>query len=318
MDKKLKNILIEKILQNIPDNVKPVDYLSDVLDLGRDSIYRRLNGQIDFSLSEIIILSDKLGFSLDEIHCEFNSELAILKVHGDRSVSPETYFTEMFQFHFDNQMHTFYAEKSYSFIVLSRLLGICHLKSENLMKFLYFKWLRQFSNVPLNYSFGDLEDIQEIVNLCKKTVYYQQKKDYTIILDKYVIYNLIQEIKYYYERNLLKEVEVSLLRIELLELIEGFKELINTGKSFLGATWTIYLSSINISSNCAYLNYDDVGLSTFWVHFDDIFYSYDNKLCQLHKYWLESLKKYSTLITQSNQKMQAEFINQQYRYMEEL
>ncbi|MCC8146509.1 MAG: hypothetical protein LIO93_08760, partial [Bacteroidales bacterium] len=74
----------------------------------------------------------------------------------------------------------------------------------------------------------------------------------------------------------------------------------------------------NISSNSTYVNSNNKESVYFYINSDSSIYSYDHKLCKIQKEWLESLKRYSILITESNQKMQVDFINRQYKYLEEL
>lgn len=67
MNKDIKTIIINKILELIPSHIKPVDYLSEVLDISRESAYRSLGGKMSFYFEELIILSELLDFSLDEL-----------------------------------------------------------------------------------------------------------------------------------------------------------------------------------------------------------------------------------------------------------
>ena len=67
MNNNLNKSVLDKILNCIPENIKPVNYLMDILDLGKESAYRRLRGEKALSLEEIHKLSVELSFSLDEI-----------------------------------------------------------------------------------------------------------------------------------------------------------------------------------------------------------------------------------------------------------
>ena len=42
MNNNLNKSVLDKILNCIPENIKPVNYLMDILDLGKESAYRRL------------------------------------------------------------------------------------------------------------------------------------------------------------------------------------------------------------------------------------------------------------------------------------
>jgi len=70
MEKSLNKKITETILKHIPRHIKPVPYLMSFLDLGRLSTYRRLKGEIPFTVDEILKLSKEFGFSIDKIISE--------------------------------------------------------------------------------------------------------------------------------------------------------------------------------------------------------------------------------------------------------
>lgn len=318
MNDKLKEVLLRRILENIPGNVKPVNFLSDILDVGKESIYRRLNGQIAFSLDEIVAISKELGISLDEIRSEYNGELADFIVFKNRLISPENSFQIRLQVYADTMEDVYNSNNSYTYMVINRLLGTFSMRHTHLYKFVYYKWIHQFDKLLLNYYYSDLEMPDDIVLLGQKASYYQQRLDKTIILDENIHYNTIQEIKYYKERGLINDAEIELIKGDLIESLEGLHHILSTGENDVGTKWEIYLSPINICSNSSCLRYDDTISTSFWIHSDSPIVTSDRQVYRMQREWVESLKKYSTLITKSNQKMQAEFLNRQYEYVEEL
>ena len=318
MDNKLKEILTKRILENISSNVKPVNYLTDVLDLGRESVYRRLNGQIDFSLDEILKLSTELNFSLDDIHCEYDNYRAIFNLFRERSAPAEVSFNNMLHAFCNRMAEVYNSERSHTGLALNRLLGTFYLHSEHLLKFIYYKWIHQFDEVSLNYYYCDLEVPEETINMAHRAAFYQQRLDKSIIADENILSNTIQEIKYYQDRGVINDYEISLIKGELQNMLDNFQMILSTGQSSTGAKWNVYLSSIDINSNSSYLQYDDNESVSFWIHSDSAFETTDKQMCVMQREWIESLKKYSTLITLSNQKMQADFLNQQYNHLDKL
>jgi len=318
MNSRLKEILINNILQNIPGNIKPVNCLSEILDLGRESVYRRLNGQIDFTLAEIVKLSTELNFSLNEIHSEYDKNLAAFEYYRERAISPKQGFLVMLQAFYTKMQVVFEAEERYTDIALNRLITSFILQYRYLYKFAYYKWVHLFDKVPLNYYYKELELSKDVLDLTKKASYFQQRLDKTVVLDEYFLYNTIQEIKYYKDRDLIDEEETALIKNDLKKFIDDFQIILDTGQSRGGAKWEVYLCSKNISSNASCLNYDDKISSSFWIHSDSAINTSDKQIYMMQKEWINSLKKYSTLITQSNQMMQADFLNRQYRLVEDL
>lgn len=59
--------LIEAIREKLPSNSNMANALMDILFIGREAIYRRLRGEVPFTLTEAAIISRKLGLSLDNM-----------------------------------------------------------------------------------------------------------------------------------------------------------------------------------------------------------------------------------------------------------
>lgn len=318
MNERLKSVLIKKILRSIPANVKPVGYLTDVLDLGRESVYRRLSGQIDFSLTEVVTLSSKLNFSLDEIHCECSDIQSSFGFQNDLEISPEKSFLRMLQFHYESMLKASQASQSRVSIAMNRMLGILSLRYPNLLKLSYYKWIHQFEKVSLNYYYSDLEVPQEIIRLAQQASFYDQQLDKIIILDENIHSTIVQDVNYYRDRGLINDDELKLIKEDLSELFQRLRVILRTGYTTADARWEVYLSSINIASNTIYMQYDDEELVSFLIHSDDAIHTSDSKVCQLQREWIETVKKFSTLISNSNEKVQTEFINLQYKCLDEL
>jgi hypothetical protein len=318
MDSKLKEILIKKIMENVPENIKPVNHITDILDLSKESVYRRLNGQLDFTLAEIVKLSSALNFSLDNIHSQYDENIATFHFFPNRLISAQETVQSMLQSFYNRMVTVYNATEKHTDIAINRIIGSLILHYPHLYRFNYYKWMHQFDNVPLNYYFKEVEFTENILNLIQQASYYQQRLEKTVIIDENIVYNAIQEVKYFQDRGLINNEEIALLKQDFYTLLERFEQILNTGENSVGTKWEVYLSSVTISVNTSCLNYDERVSSSYWMHSDATFSTSDRQVYLLQKEWMASLKKYSTLITQSNQKMQADFLNQQYKYLEEL
>ena len=59
--------LIEAMKEKLPLKGKLADMLMDTLYIGKEAVYRRLRGEVPFTLQEAALVSRKLGISLDKI-----------------------------------------------------------------------------------------------------------------------------------------------------------------------------------------------------------------------------------------------------------
>ncbi|GHT53589.1 hypothetical protein FACS189446_1430 [Bacteroidia bacterium] len=75
---------------------------------------------------------------------------------------------------------------------------------------------------------------------------------------------------------------------------------------------------MNIGTNAVYAKYN--GSETSFVYAFSIHpLSMTNPaMCERHKRWLNSIKKYSTLITKSNEMLQSEYFDKQREYVHSL
>ena len=67
MNSELNKKLVAIILKNISENKKPVTYLVNALNISRESAYRRIRGDIPFTVQELVTLAADLKFSIDVI-----------------------------------------------------------------------------------------------------------------------------------------------------------------------------------------------------------------------------------------------------------
>ena len=71
----------------------------DVLDIGKESAYRRLRGEKPFSMEEIYKLSLVLNFSLDEIISNDKSDAAAFNHIGTIRQNPSKNLLEFFRYY---------------------------------------------------------------------------------------------------------------------------------------------------------------------------------------------------------------------------
>ena len=64
---KLNTEFINLIKEKLPVSANLANTLMDILFLGKEAIYRRLRGEVPFTLAEAAAVSRKLGVSLDEL-----------------------------------------------------------------------------------------------------------------------------------------------------------------------------------------------------------------------------------------------------------
>ena len=86
--------IIEAVKTKLPQKDNLANTLMDILYIGKEATYRRLRGEVPFTLAEAAILSRKLGISLDTIIGTSFRENAVFDMNIVDYQNPfKTYFT---------------------------------------------------------------------------------------------------------------------------------------------------------------------------------------------------------------------------------
>jgi hypothetical protein len=319
MNKKLNELLNEEILNKVPKNLKPIVYLVDKLKISKESAYRRMRGEIPFSFEELAVLSLNLEFSADEIIGNNKGNRIFFDLVSNRYDRPEDNFLSMFQEYCNFTELVCKATEREMMISINRLSLRLLLKYDSLFKFFYYKWIHQTSNVSISYSFSNANIPTEILNVRNK--YKSLTKtlsNVSFIISKDIFLSIVREIQYYYGRKLISRQELLMLKQDLTRLLYDMESLMQKGYNEYGCKYNFYLSLLDVESNTTWSSFDSKVASYFWLYPVNSINIYDQKICDVHKKWLESLKKYSVLITQSNEILQTKFIEKQREHIENI
>jgi len=315
----LRNIIATKILGNIPPRVKPIDYLMEALNISRESVYRRIRGDISFTLEEIAKLSVDLGFSVDELIIKDMHSRIFFDLHTTSKQDPSSVYITIFQQHFQNSIDMIYAKDVESIMASNYAPYEFTLYFDQLFKFSYYRWMHQNQESSLKYSFSDVILPEELLVLQQNAIENSRKiKNNTFIIDSHIFLNLIQKIQYYYKRRLISDDDLLLLKEDLFRMIDMLESIAQTGFCEPDMKCNFYLSSLILDSNSRYIKYDEQVRSQFIINSMEPITITNPSLCAIHKKWLDSLRKYTTLITQSNEILQIRYFNKQRSYIENI
>lgn len=319
--KNINAIIIQKITNSIPRHVKLAEFLMDKLGLCKESAYRRIRGDVAFTIEQIMNLSLELGFSLDELAAQKNNDYILYRQKSLKSYEPKEAFITMLETFYKSISRQSKAKDSYTIIAMNRIPDIFTVSFENLFRFCYYKWVHQINDTSVNHSFSEIVLPPEIIGLREKILpYIGHHKNITFILDPNTFYNTLSDIQYYRSRELINDEELLLLKKELKNIRDGMEILIKKG-TWQGDhsytySYSYYLSSIPIENNSCYVWYDNHAESHYWFNSVISFYSNTKLATDLHKIWLESMKKYAVLITKSNEQVQAAYLRKHSELLE--
>jgi hypothetical protein len=316
---KQNDLLSVKILESIPENIKPIEFLTELLNIGKESAYRRMRSEIPFTFEEITKLALELDFSVDEIIGKNKEERIFLDLQVNSSASHEESFFATFQEYYKYCELISNSQTKEVLVVLNRNSLASIMGYDTLFKLYYYNWKHQTYNVSINDPFSEtvipeeIDAIRQKFKLIKPNMY-----NIHYIIDRDIFRNIVREIQYYYNRRLITDSEIAVLKEELIQVLKNIETVMQTGCNDCGAAMNYYLSLLDIETNTNCATFDGNIACLYWMHPVNSICVINQEICNMQKRWIESIKKYSILVTLSNEILQAEFINKQIEYLNNL
>lgn len=309
---KLNASLIEVMKKQVTDKGQLAATLMDILCIGKEAVYRHLRGEVPFTLNEAFIIAHKMGISLDRL-VGLNSEVsAIFDLNFINYKEPvETYVSAI--------DYTLNIIKAVSCKPDSRLDSASnmipqslYLKYDVLAKFRLFKWMYQHEKVNVGKDFASFHLPERVKTYHKEYVRgVHNFKTVNYIWDNLMISYLVSDIKYFESIHLLGKEEIGLLKEEILTLLDEMELYASTGRHPTGNKVNIYISNINFEATYNYVEARDFQLSMIRLYAINSILSLDQTVCRHQKEWIESLRKFSTMISESGEMQRIQFFKKQ-------
>ena len=266
-----------------------------MLYLGKEAVYRRLRGEVPFTLAEAAMISQKMGVSLDKLAGTNVYSNAIFDLNIIRQTDPlETYYSIV-----DNYVKIFRDlnhDPSSELCTSSNMIPqTFYLKYELLSKFRMFKWIYQFEKIDIEKHFEDIEIVDKLLEKQREFVRESQEFQHTeYIWDNKLFIYLINDIKYFASVHLISQEYVQKLKKELLQLLNELEEIATRGTFKTGREVCIYISNINFEATYSYIASSVYHISLVRVFAINSFATRDEQVFNSVKEWIHSLKKFST------------------------
>ena len=248
-----------------------------------------MRGEVPFTLQESALISRKLGISLDKIiGLSFKSNAMFNINIVDYDDPFESYYNILEKY--VSLINTMPDDPNSVMGTSANIIPqTLYLKHELLAKFRLFKWMYQNKYIDCK-SFEELDIPPKLVNIQKDYVgmtRHIHSTDY--IWDNMIFQHLINDIQYFASIHLISDETKEEIKKELFLLADELEELAINGKTADGNIYSI--NSITTMDN-------------------EIF-------CTL-KEWIQSLKKFSTLISESGEMQRIQFFKQQREIIDAL
>jgi len=303
-----------------PKKRELISILTDILKIERESISRRLNGKVLFTVREIGKIAEKLDISLDHLlNKKSDSTLLSLDLIRPLSLNSIDSLIKRIKLH-KNTLEEIGGKPLHIGYIFDSLPVEFFSVYSNLCKFMYFKWVRHFTTENLHIDYTGWK-LPEVINEYHRDIRNIWKKSESIfyIWDNPVIWNLTKEIDLFYRMRILNENDVFLIKQDLHNLLENIE--MRTANNIENCEssenqFELYISSVNIGVSCIYYyapGFSLIYYNTPFAHSD--LYEDIEAFNNVYK-WINSMKKVSTLISGSGAMERRIFFDEQHKIID--
>ena len=303
--------------KKIPEKAKLIQTLAETLFLEKGAIYRRLRGEVPFSFFEVANIVEKLDISFNSI---INSDASNI----DRTEMTIVEYASLNERVLDDYMTLIILAKNdpqSEFTESANVLPVSIFTGfEALSKFFIFKFQYLFSGTDNRKTFNDLVLSEKTKQVFQS--YFSETKHFanTVFIWDYMIFRfLVTDLKFFFSINLISENDLQLIKTDLIAFLDYIEEIaINGCFEETGNSVSFYISDINFNTNYCCVKINDMYISHIKSFILNSAQSFDISSYQKINNWIHSLKRSSTLITQSGAVHRAEFFEKQRMIISEL
>jgi hypothetical protein len=305
------NRFMSALLIRHPKRSQLVEALGKLLHIEREAAYRRLRGDVKFSIDEIAKISSEWNISMDSILNISSGKIPFHMYKLDYINLPEEELKFM-------QM-VIQSISAFKDFPDTEFMDICNKVPRqflagysNLNQFYLFKWMYQTNeNKPLPFS-------QIIISDKKRQLdadYYKAIKkipNSVFIFDRMLFDHLVSEILYFHSIMMITDEEKELLKKDLHSLLDYLSEVAANG--YYPETRNkveLYISQLNVDTNYLYTYTNQV--SIFFVYIFDKYTidSLDPEMGANFRKWMQLKKRTSIHISGMDEKSKIEFFMKQ-------
>lgn len=241
----MQKIFFSKIKDELPEHASLIDEVAEVLDIGYDAAYRRVNLKTSLSLEEAVQLAKHFKISLNKLY-EVGSDRTIL-VERSPSIINESHLESYFQRSIDNLI-PLTKLKSASIIYSAKDIPLFYtLKDSYITRYKIYVWLK-LANKEMTKNKISFDDFIQTIPQSLLDKAFQLGSTYNFInivefWNDNTINGTLEQISYYFESQLLSKTLALKICDDLEEIVHHVEK------------QTIQQSIINSKTNASYQLY---------------------------------------------------------------
>ncbi len=303
--------LLDAIKERIPSGSNIASVLMDILFIGKEAVYRRLRGEVPFTLVEASIIAKELGISLDSIigsETRKSRPFQMKLVEYNKPLEIDYAMLQNYVDIINNGRDDPYSEMT---IAANTFPQTLYLNFNYLARFYLFKWtyhhekgvIRNYEEIHVPDRLKKIQKASVLEHMYIKTTCY--------IFDNLVSLYLVNDIKYFAGIRLISEEDVQNIKNDFHKMLDYMEDIATSAKFATGENVYMYVSNINFENTYTYLQINNIKLSLIDAFVLNAAASLDNENFEKVKTWVLSLRRLSTLISQSGELQRMKFFKEQ-------
>lgn len=306
---------ISIISTHLPKDVKLVDFISEIIHIGKEASYRRIRCEVEFTLSEIIIIAKKLNINLNSIIISeggnktvFNLRLLPIEEYHEsyvRRKKADLYLLEGF---ISGQCIISSINKSIPDELTFDMPYITKLKllKNHFASTASIKQPLESITIPDNIKQVQQEYLNRISSV--ELIYF---------FDPMLFSPLVADIIFFSKLNLISIDEKKQLQKELYRLLDRLADIAVNG-SYKEKQITLYVSYVTLDMSTLFIKDNNLKACIIDLSHNNSLLSFDPSVCKNQEESFTSLKKFTSLISQSGEIDRVIFFNKQRKIIEQL
>jgi hypothetical protein len=311
-DSNIQSVFLEQVRNRLPANVSFADELAELLNISRDSAYRRIRGETILSLEEIKTLYNRFGISIDQL---FSNSSQMVTFHR-RVVNHKDYDMLKWINSVSKNLDIFIAYSGgdgKEMIFSAKDIPIFHyFRLPELCAFKLFFWIKTVIGYP------EFQDKKFSMNVVPRELMASADRMWnqyatlpsTEIWNEEAIYDTLKQIEFYQECGFFEEKnQAEFLCDSVITLLEHVQQEASLGQKKGGGSFRLFNNEILIADNTVFTR---IG-SRRGVYVNqnslNLLLTFQEPFCEQTEQYIKNLIKKSTLISTTGERERNKFFN---------
>ncbi len=304
----IQSVFLGQIRNRLPENASFADELAELLNVSRDSAYRRIRGETVLSLDEVKKLYDQYGVSLDAIISPSSNMVLFQHQAVDVNYSLEGWLNSLLQ-----NMELAKSSKELEIIYAAKDIPMFHyFQIPELTAFKLFVWSKSVIKDTKYSTVAYHLDVipKEILAKATKVGQLYASLPTTEIWSDEAFNSTLKQIEFYHECGFFSEHDQAVhICDQLLDFNEQLRKVAAEGKKSDGGAFTLYQNEILIPDNTIFAKINNARVVYINYNTLDVLTTHQDPFGKKTESYMHNLLKNSALISSTAEKERNRFFN---------